>query len=82
MGNAMLTGRYRDWKRCGRLSAMVLLAACALAVSAQDFERERAEMVRSVERMADEAGRITGRRVLAGDVLAALGRVPRHELVP
>ncbi len=47
-----------------------------------DFEAARAYMVRVIQMEALLTGEVTGIREIDGRVLAAMGRVPRHEFVP
>jgi len=75
--------RRAAWLRRRTLLAGALLAlASPPPAGAAPPESQRAQMVRAVERMAAQAGAETGRPVLERRVLAALGRVPRHEFVP
>jgi len=46
------------------------------------YAAERAEMVRQIERETWVTQGLTGRAQLSPRVLAAMGRVPRHEFVP
>jgi len=70
------------------VAAVVATAACAAEVSGRDaaaddpYARERTRMVEAIRAEVGATARETGRRRLAPVVLAALGRVPRHELVP
>jgi protein-L-isoaspartate(D-aspartate) O-methyltransferase len=65
----------------------VLASALATALpdssAAQDaFARQRAEMVAEVAAMARATGAETGRPAFGERVMAAMGQVPRHLLVP
>ena len=62
--------------------ALVILLSLPFAAGPDGFDRERAAMVREVEAMVAETAAETGRPHLDPRVLAALGRVPRHEFVP
>jgi protein-L-isoaspartate(D-aspartate) O-methyltransferase len=75
----------------GRASLTVL--ACAVVVvfavmpvgppAAQDpYATQRARMLADIAAMARESGGATGRPILSGAVMAAMGRVPRHRFVP
>ncbi len=72
--------------RCPRwLAAAVLVTLAGSAVAQRDDPHSagaRARMVEDVARMARDAARETGRETLAPSVMAALGRVPRHQFVP
>jgi protein-L-isoaspartate(D-aspartate) O-methyltransferase len=48
----------------------------------QDFERQRARMVSEVDAMYAETRAETGLGAMSAAVRAALGKVPRHRLVP
>jgi len=61
-----------------RLFALLACLATGLAPAADDMARERQAMVEEVAAMA----RAVGSGALDPRVLAALGRVPRHEFVP
>jgi protein-L-isoaspartate(D-aspartate) O-methyltransferase len=82
-------------ERCGRLRTfprLMALPLAALAVlgavqpgpsAAQDrYSTQRARMLTEIAAMARENGGVTGRPVLSGAVMAAMGRVPRHRFVP
>jgi protein-L-isoaspartate(D-aspartate) O-methyltransferase len=60
---------------------MLLRAAPALAQEAPDFEAARARMVQVIRIEALAASEFTGIREIDARVLAAMGRVPRHEFV-
>jgi protein-L-isoaspartate(D-aspartate) O-methyltransferase len=64
----------------------LLLIAPALAaeapVSDQKYERQRLELVEEVEADVAYTSRELGKKRLDSEVMAALGRVPRHEFVP
>ncbi len=70
----------------GPSSRLLALAALALALAlparALDFEQARADMLRAIEASARRAAPATGRAAIAPPVMAAMGRVPRHEFVP
>jgi protein-L-isoaspartate(D-aspartate) O-methyltransferase len=81
--------------RCGRLRTFPCLMALPLAAlavlgvvqpgpsAAQDrYPTQRARMLTEIAAMARENGGVTGRPVLSGAVMAAMGRVPRHRFVP
>jgi protein-L-isoaspartate(D-aspartate) O-methyltransferase len=72
-----------------RLALVRLLALLAIAaggdITAQDqdaYARERARMLEEIALLARETRLETGRAALADRVMAALGKVPRHEFVP
>ena len=58
------------------------VALLAGLLAGQDFERERSELVAEVRADVRYTSRHLGRDELDPTVLAALGRVPRHEFVP
>ena len=58
------------------------VALCAATTQAQDFGSERRAMVDEVAAMARAFDGGTGKGSIDPRVLAALGRVPRHEFVP
>lgn len=54
-----------------------------MTAEAQDvYARERARMVEEIGALVRETRLETGRAALAGPVMAAMARVPRHEFVP
>jgi protein-L-isoaspartate(D-aspartate) O-methyltransferase len=64
------------------VAIVLLMISLAGAVTAQDFERQRRELIDEVRADVTYTSRQLGRAVLDGRVLDALGRVPRHEFVP
>jgi protein-L-isoaspartate(D-aspartate) O-methyltransferase len=61
----------------------LLVALIAMDASAQDrYAAERREMLEEIARTTRETRAETGRAALSDRVMAALGRVPRHRLVP
>jgi protein-L-isoaspartate(D-aspartate) O-methyltransferase len=66
------------------LAALAVLGALqAGPLAAQDrYSTPRARMLAEIATMARENGGVTGRPVLSGAVMAAMGRVPRHRFVP
>ena len=54
----------------------------AAAQETPDFDAARRQMVRVIQVEALVTGDVTGIREIDGRVLAAMGRVPRHEFVP
>lgn len=77
---------HESW--CGRglrLAAAVALLASASVMGAAGEDRyasERKQMLEEIARITRETRSETGRAVLDERVMAALGRVPRHRLVP
>src|SRR5262245_31561771 len=69
--------RVRRW-----VAALVVLLGEALSAEAQDFARERARMVEEIAALTRETRLESGRAALSERVMAAMGRVPRHEFVP
>jgi protein-L-isoaspartate(D-aspartate) O-methyltransferase len=70
------------WQR-GLLGALVLATGGSVTAEAQDpHARERQRMLEEIAAMARETRLETGRAGLSERVMAALGRVPRHEFVP
>ena len=70
-------------------SALLLVALVSFVVpdsassSAQDrYSAQRARMVTEIAAIARETAGSTGRPVLRGTVMTAMGRVPRHRFVP
>src|SRR5215813_2463697 len=67
---------------CTPLMVGVLLASGALPSQAQDrFATERQHMVREIESIQLEVSAQTGQRTLDPRVIAAIGKVPRHQFV-
>jgi protein-L-isoaspartate(D-aspartate) O-methyltransferase len=64
------------------LIALLFLAGAAAAQEAPDFDAARTRMVRLIQIEALVIGEATGVREIDQRVLAAMGRVPRHEFVP
>jgi protein-L-isoaspartate(D-aspartate) O-methyltransferase len=65
------------------LLALALAAVLPDASAAQDaYARQRAAMVAEIAALAGATGRETGRPVFSERVMAAIGKVPRHLLVP
>ena len=62
--------------------AVICLAAAAIGTAAEDMEDRRAAMVGEIETDVRLTARYLGRDRLDPRVLEAVGRVPRHELVP
>jgi len=73
----------RGWRKVPLWLAVVLglWLSAAAAAAAADLARERQAMVNEVASMARAFGGGAGRGALDPRVLAALGRVPRHEFV-
>jgi len=71
----------RGWRKAARWLVTVLVLFLNAAVAADDMARERQAMVDEVASMARAFGAGAGRGALDPRVLAALGRVPRHEFV-
>ena len=62
--------------------AVVPAGGGAMDARAQEgWGRERARMVEEIAALARETGAETGRAVLSARVMAAMGKVPRHEFV-
>lgn len=47
-----------------------------------EFEKQREEMLRTIEALARETASLVGRSEFATEVMTAMARVPRHEFVP
>lgn len=77
-----MSAARRTFARARRALAVALLSAAGAAYAADAFDAARADMVRAVAVMAEDAGSETGRPRLAPAVMDALARVPRHEFVP
>ena len=60
----------------------VLSLAGAAPAGAQDYDAARADMMRVLESHRPEMERLIAPGALADDVLAVMGRVPRHAFVP
>ncbi len=59
-----------------------LLAAPAPVRAADDFAAMRREMIEAIRRTTAQTAESTGVPEIDSEVLAAIGRVPRHEFVP
>ncbi len=75
------------WERATRILVFTVLllvagVGSAAAQEAPDFAAARAQMVRVIQVEALVIGEVTGVREIDQRVLAAMGRVPRHEFVP
>ena len=66
----------------GTLAALGLVPACAQPDLGSDYEAERRALVAEIERTVARTRAQTGLAALDARVLDAIGRVPRHELVP
>ena len=66
--------------KCGQF--LLLIPLMNLAQAADDWASLRHQMVLTVNEHARQTGRITGVGIFSDQVLAALGKVPRHEFVP
>lgn len=65
------------------LGAILLVALVGASVADErDWSRLRSELVSAIEGDVRDTARYLGRSRLDDRVLAAIGRVPRHELVP
>jgi len=64
------------------VAALVVLSGGTVAAEAQDYARDRARMVEEIAALTRETRAETGRAALSGRVMAAMGKVPRHEFVP
>ena len=65
------------------LGALVPAAAAPAQVQGQDaYEPQRKRMVEEIAALARETRIETGRAALSEPVMAAMGKVPRHEFVP
>ena len=96
LGSGGFTHRHPAWRVTGKRTAMsrtgccipriialgLAVALCAGTTQAQDMGRERQAMVDEVAAMARAFAGGTGKGSIDPRVLAALGRVPRHEFVP
>ncbi|MDP1653533.1 MAG: protein-L-isoaspartate O-methyltransferase [Rhodocyclaceae bacterium] len=71
----------RGWRKALTWLAVMFGLFLSAAVAADDMARERQAMVDEVAAMAQAFGAGAGRGTLDPRVLAALGRVPRHEFV-
>jgi len=69
------------WRKALLWLAAALALLASAAVAAEDMPRERQAMVDAVKLMAQAFGAGAGRETIDPRVLAALGRVPRHEFV-
>jgi len=72
-------------RRCllALLGALAFAAGGMMETQAQDaWEPQRRRMVEEIVALAREARAATGRATLSERVLAAMAKVPRHELVP
>ena len=70
-------------RRLPRWRALVLgLSLPTLVLAAQDFDRERAQMVAEIEADVRLTAEQLGRGTLAPGLVRALKAVPRHEFVP
>ncbi|MEW6166755.1 MAG: protein-L-isoaspartate(D-aspartate) O-methyltransferase [Pseudomonadota bacterium] len=66
-----------------RISAALLAATTAIAAAQSDeYARERAALLREIERTVTQTARETGRAQLDRRVLEVLGRLPRQLFVP
>ena len=63
-------------------AVLLLSAGAAAAQEAPDFAAARTRMVRIIQLEAIVTAEATGVREIDARVLAAMGRVPRHEFVP
>jgi protein-L-isoaspartate(D-aspartate) O-methyltransferase len=72
----------RGW--FGLVLFLVLICACnrAAAADAAHYARQRAALIQEISGDVRATADYLGRGALASRVLAALGRVPRHEFVP
>jgi len=61
---------------------MMATEAAAQGQSGDEFESQRRRMLEEIAAMARDARFDTGRTTLSAPVIAAIGRVPRHEFVP
>jgi protein-L-isoaspartate(D-aspartate) O-methyltransferase len=69
-------------RSCFIVAVLLLLRPVpGFAQDAPDFAAARAEMVRVIQMEALITGEVTGIREIDGRVLAAMGKVPRHEFV-
>ncbi|MGE5794750.1 MAG: protein-L-isoaspartate(D-aspartate) O-methyltransferase [Bacteroidota bacterium] len=69
--------------RAAGLFAAVLAGAFSQTVASQDpFADQRAQLLAEIAGMARATARETSRPAFAPQVMAAIGRVPRHRLVP
>ena len=70
----------------GRLPvSLLIVTTCVCAPIAADEDRfapARGQMIRAIEASVTDTVAMTGRAELAPPVMAALGKVPRHEFVP
>ncbi|SCK60457.1 protein-L-isoaspartate(D-aspartate) O-methyltransferase [Variovorax sp. HW608] len=64
------------------ITALVSTLVGARIAAADEFASERRQMMQEVMAIAHETGSMTGRRSFDDQVVAAMGRIPRHAFVP
>ena len=62
--------------------AFVIVQACAWAGESEKFAAERSALVAEITALAKETQAETGQGELSGNVMKAMGKVPRHCFVP
>lgn len=82
--NTLRHQRFIRFNHVGSALFLALLSAChcALASDADDYNRQRAALIEEIADDVRATASYLGRRELEPRVLAALGKVPRHEFVP
>jgi len=64
------------------LVSLLLSCAFTLSLAAENYTRERANLIRLIEQNVRFTNQYLNKRVLDSRVMAALGKVLRHEFVP
>lgn len=70
-----------QWLTAAILASLIIMTGSSMA-AAGDLGERRQAMVKDIADMARQTAPYTGRHSFDARVMAALGRVPRHELVP
>jgi protein-L-isoaspartate(D-aspartate) O-methyltransferase len=81
-GREHASSRRNGMRKIASLLFVLLSGASAAAQDAPDFETARAQMVQVIQIETLAASEITRVSEIDPRVLAAMGRVPRHEFVP
>jgi len=83
--NYSMDGLHRQTRGClGLVLFLGLMCACGgvPAAETEHYAQQRAALIKEITADVRATARYLGRRALDPRVLAALGRVPRHEFVP
>jgi len=77
-----MISRIKLWVQRSMAACLILTTFAAIGAEEPKYKAARQALMLEITRLARDTAQETGRPTISADVLAAMGRTPRHQFVP